>query len=68
MRKKLHWEWEVLDAHTNRAKVMGGWIVRSEYVLPKEKLCCTSMVFVPDHDHEWHILPQVVAVVPECPY
>ena len=55
MRKKIEWKWEELDAHTNRVKVIGGWLVRNEYVLPKEKLCCVSTIFVPDRDHEWHI-------------
>ena len=60
MRKKIEWFWETLDANTCRAKVIGGWIVRSEYVLPKERLCCTSSVFIMDKDHEWYIKQPVV--------
>ena len=59
MRKRIEWNWEQLDGHTSRAKVLGGWIVRSEYVLPKEKLCCTSSVFIADRDHEWAIMPKI---------
>ena len=62
MRKKMEWNWEQLDAHTNRAKVIGGWLVRNEYVLPKEKLCCVSTTFVPDRDHEWTIVPALKEV------
>ena len=51
MRKRFEWQWEELDSHTRRAKVIGGWVVNS-YLGKAE-----SMVFVPDRDHEWHILP-----------
>lgn len=42
---------------TLRAKVIGGWIVKSVYVKKlkfKEKRS-ESLVFVPDPNHEWEI-------------
>ena len=51
MRKKFHFEWEELDEETERAKVIGGWIVFHNFSDGE------SMVFVADIDHEWQIIP-----------
>lgn len=53
MRKKIEWLWERLDEATWRAKVIGGWLVKTEYA--EGKLVATSMTFIPDRDHEWAI-------------
>ena len=58
MRKKFNWEWEKLDEHTCRAKVIGGWIVHVQAVTNKGSLGITSC-FVADMNHEWIILPPV---------
>jgi hypothetical protein len=52
MRKKLPWEWEKLDTETFRAKVVGGWVLKSISMGRK----CQSMTFVHDIDHEWMIM------------
>ena len=49
--------WEALwdnrhNSATHRAKVIGGWIVHS--VVGNSEIG-TSMVFVPDPNHEWEI-------------
>jgi hypothetical protein len=58
MRKKIEFAWEVLDETTHRAKVIGGWIVRSQWGQPKTGLALTS-VFISDRDHEW-CLPKLI--------
>jgi hypothetical protein len=59
MRKKIEWEWELLDEFTKRAKVIGGWVI--EYGCHTNKGSITNtMVFVPDRDHEWAIAPKIV--------
>lgn len=57
MRKKMQWEWEVLDETTSRAKVIGGWIIRSRGSKTE------SMVFVMDRDHEHTIVPQLTTEI-----
>lgn len=60
---KIKYEWEMMDeSHknfTDRAKVFGGWIVRSfTYEIAggeDAKGTSESMVFVPDPNHEWEI-------------
>jgi len=59
MRKKIEWQWELLDEFTKRAKVIGGWIVQHGSHTNKGSIC-ESMTFVADRDHEWHIMPPVV--------
>lgn len=56
MRKKIEWEWEALDCDTARAKVIGGWLVKTGWC-PKGKDVALSTVFVADRDHEWHVIP-----------
>jgi hypothetical protein len=55
MRTRIEWEWERLDANTSRAKVIGGWMVRSEWATNKSGVALSSM-FVADKDHCWNIL------------
>ncbi len=61
MRKRIEWEWEKLDDHTFRAKVIGGWLVSTEPFTPStnKQAPTNSAVFIPDRDHEWHILEPV---------
>lgn len=54
MRKHIEWEWEQLDIYTRRAKVIGGWIVNSNFT-DEETYAAESLVFIPDRDHEWTI-------------
>ncbi len=42
-------EWHLIEAFTYRLKVFGGWIVRHN----REDV--SSMVFIPDVNHEWKI-------------
>lgn len=60
MRKKIEFVWEILDDNTKRAKVIGGWIVHtvnsSKDINGKIKNVSGTMVFVPDDNHEWHIM------------
>lgn len=62
MRKRFEWKWEVLEnnpaTHTKRSKIVGGWLVHHSTVTTKGNIS-ESMVFVPDRDHEWHILPPI---------
>jgi hypothetical protein len=48
MLKHMPWEWERLDDTTDRAKVIGGWLIRSTYN-------GESMCFLVDRDLEWCI-------------
>lgn len=59
MRKRIEWEWEQLDSVTSRVKVIGGWIVQQVILSSKGQSAAINMVFVPDRDHEWHILPKI---------
>ena len=65
MRKKIEFQWERLDVKeekdiywnaTYRAKVIGGWLVRSFDLTYKTKSTSESMVFVEDKYHEWHVI------------
>ena len=63
MRKKMQWQWEILDEFTKRAQVIGGWLV--EYGSHSNKgAVSNSLAFVPDRDHEWHIM---LPIQPEAP-
>lgn len=57
MRKRIEWLWEVLDEHTSRAKVLGGWVILHRGLESNGKgiSASESMCFVCDKDHEWHI-------------
>ena len=71
MIKRTYWEPEVLDEHSWRLKVIGGWVVYTESVSNKGHVALTS-VYVPDRDHEWQIIsrpPEFSVVsneVPQC--
>lgn len=63
MRKRIEWQWEVLDASSRRAKVIGGWVLNTHRwdTSTKTPTMSESSVFIPDRDHEWNILPPVKA-------
>jgi len=44
--KKIEFEWEYISIQAFRAKVFGGWVVKSQ----------EAMVFVPDVNHEWQFM------------
>lgn len=73
MRKKLEWEWESLDESTQRAKVIGGWLVLRLGATDVEKgksgkiIFRESMTFVPDRDHDWIIMAKKVIEEKRCP-
>lgn len=53
---EIKFEWERLDNECQRAKVIGGWIVRSRDVDDcNTQYTVESMVFVSDVKHEWKI-------------
>lgn len=48
--------WERLDGNTERAEVIGGWLVRSRDVdACNSYYTVESMVFVPDEQHLWSV-------------
>ncbi len=61
MRKKIEWQWEKLDESTQRAKVIGGWLVMHFQHTTftgknnSQTFQTESMAFVMDRDHEWAI-------------
>lgn len=67
MRKQIEHKWEKLDDYTQRAKVIGGWLVIRLGITDIQKgkpgkiVFRESMVFIADRDHEWHVLPPVEA-------
>jgi len=71
MRKKLEWEWETLDECTQRAKVIGGWLVMRLGAVDIEKnkkvQFRESLVFIPDRDHDWIIVTKKVVEEKNCP-
>jgi len=46
---------DVVQSTTYRAKVMGGWIVRSVLRDVSLKNTCESSMFIKDEDHQWKI-------------
>lgn len=61
---KMKFEWEKICSHgdmaTMRARVFGGWIVRTvcwtkEWTANVMRGVAESSVFVPDPKHEWEI-------------
>lgn len=63
MRKKMEWNWEMLDEQTARAKVIGGWVLNHNFSKDLKGKCeaqCESMIFIADRDHEWTIVQPVV--------
>jgi len=58
MQTHLPWKWEDVDGSTQRARVIGGWLIRSFFGDTQ------AMVWVKDNDHEWKIVePKVDQVV-----
>jgi hypothetical protein len=55
MRTRIEWLWEPLDDETSRSKVYGGWLICHKSSVKSE-----SMVFMPDRDHVWNIMPPIV--------
>lgn len=54
----MKFEWEELNKVMKRAKVHGGWILRSfNYTTDNKDVYSQSqsMVFIPDPNHEWEI-------------
>lgn len=70
MRKKMQFNWEILDECTQRAAVIGGWLILRLGATDVEKgklgkiVFRESMTFVPDRDHEWTIVPAMVETPP----
>ncbi len=53
---KIPFKWEAIEETTARAKVIGGWILRSRDVDEcNSAYTVLSMVFVPDPKHEWEV-------------
>ena len=62
---EMKFEWETLDGTTQRARVFGGWLVKTcediyHHSDSEGRLGCgfdwrVAMVFVPDKNHEWVI-------------
>ncbi len=65
----MRFEWEVISHHhspriggsnTHRAKVIGGWVVSNDLYtdaanIGNERNLTSSMVFIPDPEHNWEI-------------
>jgi hypothetical protein len=46
--------WEAIDNYTSRAKVKGGWLVKSyDFLGSDTEQPVVSMAFVPDPMHGW---------------
>lgn len=53
---KIKFEWEILDSECRRAKVIGGWVLRSRDVDDcNTHYTVESMVFISDPTHQWKI-------------
>lgn len=67
MRKKIEWEWEKLDESTYRAKVIGGWLVKTHNSAEGKHNWAISetVTFIPDRDHEWTISKPMKDVLKE---
>ena len=49
----MPWKWERLDAYTQRAKVIGGWVLQSNESDYDAGLLSIAITFIADPDHEW---------------
>ncbi len=48
--------WQPMDGDTERAKIVGGWLVRSFVMAEVGGLLVkqiSTMLFIPDPDHDW---------------
>lgn len=54
---KIPFSWEVIDAQTLRAKVLGGWLVRFH-----GSTGSVALTVVPDAEHQWEVVvpPEVL--------
>ncbi len=52
MNKKIVWDWEVIDGHTKRVKVVGGWLIIHRS-FNGNKICSESSIFISDQHWEW---------------
>lgn len=56
-------QWELINhgisssvyEETERLKVLGGWIVRTQLHNGKAQAMAVSLVFIPDPKHEWDL-------------
>ena len=55
---KLYWNWEKLDETTYRAKVIGGWLVKTHASAEGKSGWAISetVTFLQDSEHRWVIL------------
>jgi hypothetical protein len=52
----MKFQWEKLNSTTERAKVIGGWVLRSRDVDDcNTQYTVESMVFIPDPEHKWSV-------------
>ena len=60
MRRNFTWKWEKLDENTQRAKVIGGWVLLTTSTVTgtKGNGISETTVFIPDSDHLWNIIPE----------
>lgn len=49
--QKIKFEWEEIDTNTQRAKVIGGWIITYSFMFADG----VAMQFIPDPLHTWQI-------------
>ena len=51
--------WEIIDQHHSRAKVFGGWLVKSVVLQSANDkivgVVSVAMAFVPDPEHKWKL-------------
>lgn len=68
MQKKIEFRWEQIEYFgdddlsgmlTSRAKVFGGWILRTVSWNRKDKCQSESITFIPDVNHQWVILKPI---------
>lgn len=76
MRRKFEWEWEMIEnlsqegvfqSSTYRAKVIGGWLIRTVLRDFKLKGISESTTMIQDRDHEWMIVPKIEEVAVQAP-
>ena len=53
--KKIKFEWEDLKQGALRAKVIGGWVLRSWGAYEESGSVSEAMVFISDPNHEWEV-------------
>lgn len=71
--QRIDWKWEQIDHYspdnisgstTARAKVIGGWLLRTASWNRMDKCQSESMVFVEDRGHKWKPMPPVIETIP----